>query len=75
MKEFLSIYKTEVIIAVIILIVMFVPYMIINSGIITSTSALLGFDTITRFFTPLIMGVLCGVIVYRAFKRNREEDR
>lgn len=73
MKDFLSQYKTEVLIAIAIFAVMFVPYLIITSGVIKSESALLGFDTITRFFTPLIIGALCALIVYRAIKRNRED--
>ncbi|HRH57288.1 MAG TPA: hypothetical protein PLS10_06525 [Chitinophagales bacterium] len=73
MKEFLSQYKIEVLIAVTIFAVMFVPYIIINSGLIKSESALLGIDTITKILTPLVIGALCAVIVYRAIKRNRED--
>ena len=73
MKEFLSKYKTEVLVGIAILVVMFAPYIIINSGWIQSESALLEFDTLTKFLTPLVIGALCAVIVYRAIKKNRED--
>ena len=41
MKEFLSNYKTEVLIAIIVVLVMFVPYLIISSGVIKSEDTLL----------------------------------
>ncbi|MCC6583619.1 MAG: hypothetical protein IT271_07950 [Chitinophagales bacterium] len=75
MKEFLSNYKTEVLIAIIVVLVMFVPYLIISSGVIKSEDTLLMVDTITKYFTPLIIGGLIAVIVYKAIKRNREEER
>ena len=73
MKEFLSNYKTEVLIAIIVVLVMFVPYLIISSGVIKSEDTLLMVDTITKYFTPLIIGGLISVIVYKAIKRNRED--
>ena len=73
MKEFLSNYKTEVLIAIIVVLVMFVPYLIISSGVIKSEDTLLMVDTITKYFTPLIIGGLMFVIVYKAIKRNRED--
>lgn len=75
MKEFLSNYKTEVLIAIIVVLVMFVPYLIISSGVIESESTLLMVDTATKYFTPLIIGALISVIVYKAIKRNREVER
>ena len=73
MKEFLSKYRIEVLIIIAIITVMFVPYFILSSGQITDTEKLQQFENITREFTPLIIGVLCILIVYRAIKRNRED--
>ena len=73
MKEFLSNYKTEVLIAIIVVLVMFVPYLIISSGVIKSEDTLLMVDTITKYFTPLIIAGLIAVIVYKAINRNRED--
>ncbi len=75
MKEFLSKYKTEVLIIAAILLVMFLPYLIMSSGIIASAEKLKQIEDITRELTPLVIGLLCALIVYRAIKRNREEDR
>ncbi len=74
MKEFFSKYKTEALIIAVILLVMFLPYFIMSSGIITSTEKLKETENITRELTPLVIGLLCALIVYRAIKRNREED-
>lgn len=73
MNDFISKYKTEVLVGIIIVLVMFVPYLIISSGVIKSEDKLLMVDTITKYFTPLIIGGLIAVIVYKAIKRNREE--
>ena len=72
-KEFLTTYKTEVKIALAIVLIIYLPYLIINSGIIKSENTLLLVDTITKYFTPLIIGGLMFVIVYKAIKRNRED--
>lgn len=73
MKEFINKYKTELWVSAAIVIVIFVPYFIISSGIIQSEDKLLAFDTATHYFTPLIIGALVAVIVYKAIKRKREE--
>lgn len=74
MKEFISKYRTEVIISVAIAIVIFVPYFILNSGLIKSEDTLLMVDTATKYFSPLVIGALISIIVYKSIKRNREED-
>ena len=73
MKEFISKYKIEILIVVAILVVMTAPYFILSSGIISSTETLENIQTITKELTPVVIGVLCALIVYRAIKRNKEE--
>lgn len=73
MKEFISKYKIEVLIAALILLVMIAPYFILSSGIISSTETLESIQTITKQLTPIVIGVFCGLIVYRAIKRKKEE--
>jgi asparagine N-glycosylation enzyme membrane subunit Stt3 len=73
MKAFLSKYTIEVLVLVLIFAVMSVPYFILNSGVVSSEEKLRNIENTTKALTPVIIGTLCLIIVYRAVKRNREE--
>lgn len=74
MKEFISKYKTEVWVMIAIAIVIIVPYLIINSGMIKSEESLLLADTLTKYFSPIIIAGLMFIIVYKALKQSGNED-
>ncbi len=74
MKEFLSKYKIETGVLIIIFLVISLPYFIINSGIIKSEENLQTIDLFVKNLTPIIMSILVAIIVYRAIKRNREDN-
>lgn len=74
MKEFLSKYKIETGVLIAIFLVVSLPYFIINSGIIKSEENLQTIDLFVKNLTPIIMSILVAIIVYRAIKRNREDN-
>ena len=73
MKEFISKYKIEVLIFAAIAVVMIVPYFILTYAHIQSEEKLQTIEDITKELTPVVIGILCALIVYRAIKRNRED--
>lgn len=74
MKQLYLKYKTEIWVAIAILMVMFLPYQIISSGLIKSDDTLQMIDTATKLLSPIIIGALVFIIVFKAIKKNREED-
>lgn len=73
MKEFLSKYKIEVLILAAIAVVMIVPYFVLTYAHIQSEEKLQQIEDVTKELTPIVIAILCGLIVYRAIKRNRED--
>lgn len=68
-------YKVETLLIAAILVVMFGPYVIISTsvfGTVTSETKLKEIETVTQQLTPIFIGLLCGLLVYRSFKRNKE---
>jgi branched-subunit amino acid transport protein AzlD len=74
MKEFLSKYKIETGVLIAIFLVVSLPYFIINSGIIKSEENMQTVDFLVKNLTPIVMSILVAIIVYRAIKRNREDN-
>lgn len=74
MKQLYLKYKIEIWVAIAILMVMFLPYQIISSGLIKSDDTLQMIDTATKLLSPIIIGALVFIIVFKAIKKNREED-
>ncbi|MEN9449339.1 MAG: hypothetical protein RJA25_2629 [Bacteroidota bacterium] len=74
MKDFFSKYRTETLVLIAILLVIYIPYFIINSGIIKSEESLLMADTLTKYFTPIIISGLVFIIVYKAIKQSKDKD-
>ena len=68
-------YKVETLIVAAILVVMFGPYFLISTsvfGCVKSETKLTEIETVTQQLTPIFIGLLCGLLVYRSFKRNKE---
>lgn len=68
-------YKFEVLIVTAIFLVILVPYLLIATslfGYVTSETKLKEIETIMQQLTPIFISLLCGLLVYRSFKRNKE---
>lgn len=69
-------YTVDLILIIVLFAVMFLPYFVLSTsvfGLVQSDSTLTEIDTYTKELTPLVIGLLCGVLVYRVIKRAKAE--